>query len=280
MTIRRRTPVMTRAFTLIELLVVVAVIAIVAGMVLPSLARAKAKAGAVQCMNNNRQLMLGWTLYAGDFDDRLPYNLGSDASRTKAPERSNRNWINNVMDWELTPDNTNRAAIEISPLARYTGNSAAIYRCPSDRVLSDIQRRAGWIARSRSISMNAMVGNPGALLYGKINQNNPEYVQFLRMSDFRNPAAIFVFLDEHPDSINDAYFLNLPDSPDWVDLPASYHNGAGTFAFADGHSEIHRWTDPSTRPPSLPDSANLPFAVPPSARPDFAWVRDRTSLER
>ncbi len=206
---------MPKAFTLIELLVVVAVIAILAGMVLPGLAKARAKASAVQCMNNNRQLMLGWTLYAGDFDDRLPYNLGSDASRTKAPERSNRNWINNVMDWELTPDNTNRAMIEISPLARYTGNSAAIYRCPSDRVLSDIQRRAGWSARTRSISMNAMVGNPGALLYGKINQNNPGYVQFLRMSDFRNPAAIFVFLDEHPDSINDAYFLNLPDSSDW-----------------------------------------------------------------
>ena len=72
----------------------------------------------------------------------------------------------------------------------------------------------------------------------------------------------------------------LSDSTEWVDLPASYHNGAATFAFADGHAEVHRWVDPSTRPPSKPDSANLPFAFPGSAIVDFAWITERTSTER
>ncbi len=269
-----------RAFTLIELLVVIAIVAILAGLLLPALARAKAKAKSMDCLNNNRQLMQGWTLYAGDFDDRLPYNLGADATRTKSPERKDYNWINNVMDWELSPDNTNQAAIAKSPLASYTGKATAIYRCPADHVLSGVQQRAGWAARTRSLSMNAMVGNPGTLLYGKINQNNPGYLQYLRLSDFRSPASIFVFLDEHPDSINDAYFLNLPDSLEWVDLPASYHNGAAAFAFADGHAEMHGWLDPSTRPASRPDTANLPFPVPPTGLQDFKWIKDRTSAER
>src|SRR5206468_4278882 len=105
-------------------------------------------------------------------------------------------------------------------------------------------------------------------------------VQFLKLVTIPKPSQIFIFLDEHPDSINDGYFLNKADDLEWIDLPASYHNGAGCFSFADGHSEVHRWLEASTRRPARPDAATLPFDISPSESRDFDWVAERMSIER
>jgi prepilin-type processing-associated H-X9-DG protein len=128
--------------------------------------------------------------------------------------------------------------------------------------------------------MNAMIGHPGALLQNGVNVNNPFYRQFLKESDIRNPGTTFVFLDEHPDSINDGYFINNPYELTWIDLPASYHNGGGSFTFADGHSEIHRWAATRTRRPAVADAAPLPMEILAEERVDFDWVVQRMSLER
>src|SRR5262249_45535116 len=149
-----------------------------------------------------------------------------------------------------------------------------------DTVLSDVQRRAGSPGRVRSYSMNAMVGDAGDLSRSGFNENNPDYVQFFQLSSIPQPAGIFVFLDEHPDSINDVYFLNKGDDLEWFDLPASYHNCAASFSFADGHSEIHRWRNVSTRQPGRPYGAPLPMEVRESERADLDWVLDRMSVER
>ena len=90
--------------------------------------------------------------------------------------------------------------------------------------------------------MNAMVGNAGDFSTNGFNINNPDYVQFFKITQIPQPTEIFVFLDEHPDSINDGYFLERDYYPEWHDLPATYHNGATAFSFADGHSSLHRWT--------------------------------------
>ena len=265
-------------FTVLELLVVLAIIAIVAALLLPALSRSKARAQAIGCMSNYKQLALAWTMYSTENNDRLVYNVGASAYRSMSLAVANPNWMNNIMDWELNSDNTNQNFVNQSILAPYARYNASIYHCPADRALSAVQRNAGWSGRVRSVSMNAMVGDPGAVLLAGANISNPGQQQFVKEIDFRDPSSIFVFLDEHPDSINDGYFLDTPDALEWVDLPASYHNGGGSFSFADGHAEIHRWRSALTVRPPGPD-IGLALTVDPNDRSDFDWVIKHMSLE-
>jgi len=270
-------------FTLIELLVVIAVIAILAALLLPALARARDRAYAIACLNNTRQLAIAWVLYADEHDGRLAYNLGmgANAARGAISQKTDLNWVNNELDWSTSnPDNTNTATVTDAGLGPYTSRSARIFRCPSDNVLSAAQQEAGWSERVRSYSMNAMIGDAGEFSKRGYNQNNPDYVQFFKLSTIPQPASIFVFLDEHPDSINDGYFLNKAYYHEWIDLPASYHNGAAAFSFADGHSEIRRWVNTSTRRPARPKAAPLPMYVSTNQLTDFQWVLDHMSVDR
>ena len=127
--------------------------------------------------------------------------------------------------------------------------------------------------------MNAMVGNAGQFMVAGGNVNNPYDRQFLKLGQIPQPSQIFVLTEEHPDSVNDGYFLNQPDSMRWLDLPASYHNGAANLAFADGHLESHKWRFASTKPPARPDGAHLPFPVPTAERADFDWLMARTTVD-
>jgi prepilin-type N-terminal cleavage/methylation domain-containing protein/prepilin-type processing-associated H-X9-DG protein len=273
------------AFTLIELLVVVAVIAILASLLLPALAASKSKARAVSCLNNVRQLALAAVLYADDSGDAMPYNTGQDQIKMWVGNKWFWNWTSPIMDWEvLNTDNTNTALVTQGGIGPYTTKTASVYRCPSDHVISDQQAQAGWTGRVRSISMNAMVGNAGAYILGGQNTNNPGYAQFFKSSQILQPSGIFVFIEEHPDSINDGYFLNHVDSLRWNDLPASYHSGAANLSFADGHIERHKWHSGATEPPSQAGAAALPFPAAPNvlaadALGDFNWLMQRTTID-
>jgi prepilin-type N-terminal cleavage/methylation domain-containing protein/prepilin-type processing-associated H-X9-DG protein len=267
-------------FTLVELLVVIALIAILAALLLPALSRARNRAQGISCLNNVRQLTLAWTLYADDHGGRLAYNLGGDIERQTVAPRTNLNWVNGILTWERDSDNTNTATITDASLASFANRNVGLYRCPSDRVLSATQREAGWSHRLRSYSMNAMVGDAGELSVSGKNANNPGYIQYFTLTSIQRPDEIFVFLDEHPDSINDGYFVNKAYNYEWVDLPASYHDGAAAFAFADGHSEMHRWEFTQTKPPPKADVVDLPLPVATGLAGDLKWVLKRMSKDK
>jgi prepilin-type N-terminal cleavage/methylation domain-containing protein/prepilin-type processing-associated H-X9-DG protein len=250
------------AFTLIELLAVIAIIALLAALLLPVLAKSKAKAEAVTCSNNLSQLSLAWLQYAGDSEDWLVNNHG-------VPETLARRetWANNVQDWENSDDNTNLVFLTESKLGPYANGSARIYKCPADR------EPAPDGPRIRSMSMNAMVGNPGELT----NRFNPLYVQFYKAADIPSPSGIFVFLDEQADTLNDGFFVNRLDDAAWGNLPGSYHNRAVNLSFADGHLESHRWVVPDTVRPVLRTRIDKVPAAPPT---DFEWLKARTSVKK
>jgi prepilin-type N-terminal cleavage/methylation domain-containing protein/prepilin-type processing-associated H-X9-DG protein len=245
------------AFTLIELLVVIAIIAILAALLLPTLSQAKGKAQTARCVSNVRQLSTAWFLYTDDNDDRLVNNHGKPETTAKR-----NTWANNVQDWTAGDDNFNNVYLTDSLLGPYAGRSADVFKCPSDRT-----------DRIRSMSMNAMVGDPGVLT----NQFNPDYQQFFTSASIVNAANTFVFLDEHPDTINDGFFMNRLDDYQWGNLPASYHNGAAVFSFADGHMETHRWIVGGTIRPPIQGAAAGASASPPD---DFDWLKERTSVKK
>ena len=230
----KRDPLMLnlrRGFTLIELLVVIAIVAILAGLLLPSLGKAKAQAVRTQCLGNYRQLNIAWLLYIDDFRDNLPPNETVLSGGREGANATARTWVTGNAYTDTSTVNIERGLL--FPYNRATG----IYKCPADR---STVRDAKKVARVRSVSMSASMND----------QPDPQSRScWHTLTQIQKPAPslAFVFLDEHENSIENARFVvTQPGVWSWVDFPSVRHFGSATLSFADGHAEVWKFRSPDT----------------------------------
>jgi prepilin-type processing-associated H-X9-DG protein len=277
------------AFSLLELLVALATVGLLLFIFIPGMAKSGLSSKGFQCLNNTRQLCNAWRMYADENSDRLVFASQDPGDPSLPPPGSaywdKFAWANDLMDfnpynrgnWDTNYD------MVLRPLWPFTGRNANVYRCPSDptyvRVAGIPTRRV------RGMSMNLFVGGFDGTFSGWTQLNI--YRLFLKSPDLTEPgpSKTFVFHDERPDYINWGNYMadmsGYPNRPGLYqfsgDVPGMFHNGGGSFSFADGSAEIHRWVDPRTTPPFSDQPPGL-IAAPND--PDVAWLQSHsTSLK-
>ncbi|MSU56696.1 MAG: hypothetical protein EXS35_00680 [Pedosphaera sp.] len=255
----------------------IAVIAILAALLLPALAKAKMQAKRIQCINNQKQLATTWMLYVADNNDKVAAN-----GLQSPPSTAVKFWIQGAFTPTNPTERTNFRSMLDPNYAQFADyiKTTKVYVCPTDTpevVVSGVK-----YPRIRSYSLNVYVGWTGAWddRMRPFDARGPLYKIFKKHSEMisRIPGGTFLFLDVNPNSICWPYFGMQMSSDSFFNFPGSSHNRAANVAFSDGHVDTHRWADPRTYNPSSPDFHHHSDAS--SGNKDLVWLRERTTVPR
>jgi prepilin-type processing-associated H-X9-DG protein len=285
----------SRGFSQADLSAVVFMGAVIFLVLLPAMAaRPGLNAKSFQCLDNIRQMVNAWRMYADDNRDVMLFaTTGGGRTGASVPvdtanpsDPNNFAWTGCHLDFEPA----NRANWDTNydivrrPLWLYTSRNAAIYKCPADP--STLNNLAGvLVPRVQSYSMNTYLGGFAPDSGGTGTDGGwtdaDAYRIYSKTTDLTAPGPdnTLAFIDMSSPGDNWGDFMidmtgYLPHDPSLYNLnegPGYYHDGSGTVSFADGHTEIHRWVDPRTIWTSIPNSVASPN------NPDVAWLQDHAT---
>ena len=216
------------AFTLIEVLVVIAIIAVLAGLLLPALGVAKAKAKTISCLNQLKQFGVAAQMYAGDNAGVLvPNRLMTETNV----------WVTGNM--KFAADAVNAELLRRGKIFPYV-NQVRLFRCPADVSTSQSGERV------RSYAMNSWMGSR-TMETATTGRNG--FRTFVKDAEFSagGAATLWLMADEHESTLDDGYFLvTMDDSQPFASFPAMRHQRGFTMNFVDGHAEVWKLRDPTS----------------------------------
>jgi prepilin-type processing-associated H-X9-DG protein len=273
-----------RAFTLVECLVIVVTLAFLGSVLVVGVARTHTPSESIQCRNSLRQLAQAWRQYSEDNKDLLL------TCQTIIPPPAvmavRTNWMEGNLDFSSSPGNWDPYVyVYTSPMFRYCGKDPLVFRCPADKSMvmaADDSRQP----RIRSRSMNSAFSRGDWL--ANFNTSQTVWRIYRTFSNIVRPANTFVFIDEHPDSINDSVFSSActgnqatdPPTASWIiDFPANYHNGGCGMSFADGHCEIHKWVGSKIARAPITYTGNINLNIHSGdSWLDMHWLAENTTI--